>query len=110
LRGNGFRVLMATHGQAASRVCERFRRPIHAVITDVAMPGMSGFELADTIRQLRPAMPILIMSGGYREQDAEVSRRMNGITAYLPKPFSPESLLSKIGGILAPSASLAAHP
>jgi response regulator RpfG family c-di-GMP phosphodiesterase len=43
LRGRGFRVLAAKHGEVASRVCERFRRPIDAVITDAAMAGHPGW-------------------------------------------------------------------
>ena len=71
------------------------------MITDVAMPGMSGFDLARVSHELRPAMPVLFISGGYDEQSAQAQEKIGPHEGFLSKPFTARAVLSKIQSILA---------
>ncbi len=55
------------------------------VVTDLAMPGMTGLDFAREILRVRPEMPILLTSGYLRPQDEEVARRL-GIREFIAKP------------------------
>jgi len=91
----GYRVVEAANGDEALLVCEREQEPIHIMITDVVMPGMSGRELADRTGSLRPDMKVLYISG-YTD-NAIVSRGMlkPGVL-FLQKPFRPDALALKV--------------
>src|SRR5687767_9119944 len=66
LTRHGFSVLEAECGEAALRICKEFEGPIHLLLVDVVMPGMSGVELAPRIMTLRPDIKVILMSG-YRD-------------------------------------------
>jgi two-component system, cell cycle sensor histidine kinase and response regulator CckA len=63
LAENGYRVLAASSGSDALSIARKETEIIHMLITDVVMPEMSGPELADRMRKLRPGMRVLYMSG-----------------------------------------------
>jgi len=72
---------------------------IGALITDYAMPGMNGIELAGAARKLRPELPILLTSGYDEVPDAA------GLAyAQLRKPFREAELSVRIAELLAPRA------
>ncbi len=98
LRSHGYEVLEATSGAAALAVYEKNAHKIDLLVTDVVMPQMSGFELAQQLGERSPALRILYMSG-YRDNafgDAagEVPR------AFLHKPFTPDILVAKVRDVL----------
>jgi PAS domain S-box-containing protein len=99
LRRNGYTVLPAPDGQTALDLVGTHPEPIHLLITDVIMPGMSGRQLADRLRDLRPGLKVLFVSG-YTD-DAIIRHGMlePGI-AFLQKPFTPESLTRKVREVL----------
>ncbi len=72
---------------------------MHALITDVIMPGMGGEALAEEVRRIRPETRILLMSG-YTED--RVAREKLGREAahFLDKPFTTEELARKVRGVL----------
>ena len=105
LQANGFRVLTAPTGRHALRICGRIKRSIEVMITDVQMPEMSGFDLAIKASQLRPGMPVLLMSGGVSESDLELRQRLGPRTAFIAKPFSWVALSSKLRSVLSSSDS-----
>ena len=61
-----------------------------AIITDVRMPEMSGYELVDKVREKYPDQKFVVISG---YDDCDRSLRRN-VCHFLPKPFTPEKLIS----------------
>lgn len=61
------------------------------VVTDLSMPGMSGFELATELQKLRPDIPILMTSGYVRPEDREAARQQ-GVRDLLLKPYTVAEL------------------
>src|SRR5450631_900496 len=78
-----------------------------AVILDVMMPEMDGFELCRTIRK-ESAVPIIMLTARGEVMDRVVGLEL-GADDYLPKPFEPRELLARIQTILR-RASAAAAP
>ncbi|MGH9861995.1 MAG: PAS domain S-box protein [Candidatus Acidiferrales bacterium] len=99
LESNGYRVLEAPTGQEALRLAERFQGPIHLLLTDVVMPGLSGRELAERLAPRRPETKVLYMSG-YTE-DAIVHHGVLGPgMSLLQKPFTLDALARKLRQVL----------
>jgi PAS domain S-box-containing protein len=99
LTSYGYHVLEASEGAEASVIAQEYADDIHLLLTDVILPGINGKELVDRIRLFRPNLKVVFMSGypadmiarhGVLEQDV----------AYLPKPFSSESLAAKVRQVL----------
>ncbi len=105
LRTSGYAVESATSGAAAIRMCREGGSAPELLITDIVMPGMSGRELYDRLREIVPSVRVLFISG-YPE-DAIAGRGLLDIrTNYLQKPFSIERLSQLVREILdAPAAS-----
>jgi CheY-like chemotaxis protein len=92
LTQTGYKVLEARDPADARLICEQFKGPIHLMLSDVVMPMMSGVELADCLRPLRPEMKILFMSGYTGENLAS--------SAFIHKPFTPAGLAGKVREVL----------
>ena len=99
LKEHGYRVLDAAQGSDALLVVERYAGPIHLLLTDVVMPHMSGKELADRLKPLRPEMKVLYMSG-YTADVIGRRERVESDAPYLAKPFAPEALAAKVREVL----------
>ena len=103
LEDSGFRVQVARSGEEGLEVIERQRvnDPIHLVVLDVMMPGMSGFEVCEQLKQdiATAFLPVLILSA--RGDQAHVKDGFRaGADDYLPKPFDPEELELRIQALL----------
>ncbi|MBW3630493.1 MAG: PAS domain S-box protein, partial [Gemmatimonadetes bacterium] len=96
---NGYRVLEASSGPDALRLLETNTEPIHMLLTDVVMPGMSGRELADRLAPEYPQMSILYMSG-YTDEAIVHHGVLDPGIALIEKPFTPEVLLRQVREIL----------
>ncbi|MFN2566711.1 MAG: ATP-binding protein [Gemmatimonadaceae bacterium] len=100
LQRAGFTVLQASDGADALRVLAEHTGPVHALVTDVVMPGVGGPELARRLREVRPDLPTLFISG-YTEEGVRTQGVLQPDAAYLEKPFSPEDLVRKVREVLA---------
>jgi CheY-like chemotaxis protein len=99
LAGHGYEVLEARHGGDALLVCEQYRDPIHLMVTDVVMPGMSGHELAERLTRRRPGMKVLYISG-YTENTVFDHGVPGDRAWFVQKPFTARSLLDKVRLVL----------
>ncbi|HYB97269.1 MAG TPA: response regulator [Vicinamibacterales bacterium] len=91
----GHRVIATSSGSSAVDAGLKSREPIDLLIADVVMPGMAGPEVADRLRQKHPGMRALFLSG-YATHAALPDRVTTDPGAFLQKPFTVESLLSKV--------------
>ena len=104
LQAQGYNVLEANDGVAALTVCQRHLPSIDLVVTDVVMPQLSGVDLVQRLRTVRPQLKVLYMSG---YTDSTVVR--HGMEAseahYLQKPFTPDHLTQKVRQLLDQTAA-----
>jgi PAS domain S-box-containing protein len=99
LESLGYRVYSAGSGQDAISVCMEKQNEIDLVILDMIMPGISGAELIDRLREISSSIRILLTSG--YSIDGEAQKIMErGCSGFLQKPFQLEQLSSKVRGIL----------
>ena len=107
LEMNGYRVLTASDGEQASRLCESIDEDIHLMVTDVVMPQMSGRELSERVSKQRPDMAVLYMSG-YTDDAIVRHGVLDDGMPFLQKPFTPDALARKVRELLEqPQAVLA---
>jgi DNA-binding response OmpR family regulator len=95
----GYTVLTAATPEAALAAAERHAAPIELLITDVVMPGMNGRVLRDKLRQSRPAMGCLLMSGYTADVIAHHGVLDEGMD-FLQKPFTTHALTEKVRAVL----------
>ena len=105
LESRGYRLLEAANGNEALSLCEHHPEPIHLLITDVVMPGMTGRELAMRLVALRPSLKTLYTSG-YTANAIVHEGVLDPGVAYLPKPFSPAQLAAKVRDVLSSKCPL----
>jgi two-component system, cell cycle sensor histidine kinase and response regulator CckA len=100
LKKYGFTVLEAKHGEDALLVWDKAGATVDLVLTDVVMPAMGGAELVQTLRQRRPGVRVVFMSG-YTQGTLELSSMDGAATKFLPKPFTSEQLIGTVGELIA---------
>jgi CheY-like chemotaxis protein len=98
LRSMGYSVLEASRVDEALMVCQRHKGTVDLLLTDVVMPQMSGRDLLDRLRPLRPDMRVLFTSGYTKE--ALYRRVLERGVAFLQKPFTEEDLAGKVREVL----------
>ncbi|MDQ3817984.1 MAG: response regulator [Acidobacteriota bacterium] len=98
LKGEGYTVLVASDGEKALRVSTGHEGPLHLLITDVVMPGMSGRQLAERLAGVRAGMKVLYMSG-YTDTAIEHGLLEGGID-FLQKPFTAVELARTVRRVL----------
>jgi PAS domain S-box-containing protein len=104
LKDHGYQVLHAPDGAQAVALAERYPGAIHLLIADVILPGMNGRALAEALRRSRPEMKVMYISG-YSEEIIERQGVLDSSVAYLAKPFTRDSLVSKVREALAGGAN-----
>lgn len=96
----GYQVLVAKHGQEALDLAARHPGSIALLLTDIVMPGISGWELARRLEQSRPHLRVLYLSGHPAERLADRAGNRPG-SPLLSKPFTSEELARTVRQILA---------
>ena len=101
LERSGYTVLTARDGDEALQASRAWKDHIDVLLTDVVMPGMHGPELAYRIRQERPTIGILYISG-YAEDAVATGGEFSTPGGFLSKPFTTDALvraLRRAGGV-----------
>ncbi len=99
LQRQGYKMLTAMDGNEALRIAEGHEDLIHLLVTDMVMPNVGGKELAHRLRQVRPQIKVLFMSG-YPEHPALASGNVDAQTTVLQKPFLLDALAQAVRGLL----------
>jgi two-component system, cell cycle sensor histidine kinase and response regulator CckA len=99
LEWHGYTVLEARNGAEALRVYQAHEGRIDLILTDVVMPEMGGHELVERLRESRPDLRVLFMSG-YAERAFISDGSMPVGTGYLEKPFTVETLMRRLREVL----------
>lgn len=104
LTSRGYAVIEARHGHDALRVASEHAGPIHLLLTDVVMPGMSGHALARQLIDRCRGLKVLYMSGYTADAIIDHGELKPGLRL-LQKPFTPRDLAQAVRGTLdAPDA------
>jgi two-component system, cell cycle sensor histidine kinase and response regulator CckA len=106
LEEHGFTVLNAATGEEALAHLARTNDAVTAAVVDVVMPGMDGPEFVRQVKQRKPDLPVLFMSG-YTEDG--VVRRGLGDKHFLAKPLSPARLIDAVAALVEPAKSAGAE-
>jgi PAS domain S-box-containing protein len=99
LKSSSYDVIEACDPEDALRWVEEHPEPIHLLVTDVVMPGMSGRVLAERLKQVRPEIKVLFVSG-YTDDAVVRHGLLEAEVAFLQKPFSPDALARKVREVL----------
>lgn len=104
LKQDGYHVLEAATGAEGLAIARAHGAGIDLLITDMLLPELSGYDLAELVRAEHPGIALLLMTG-YVEGDI-VERSVTELKAvFLDKPFQPAVLLRKVREALARSAA-----
>jgi CheY-like chemotaxis protein len=100
LEANGYSVLEAASGLEALVTARGYSGPIHLLLTDVVMPGMSGPDLAERLKSERQELAVLFMSG-YTDDALGHHGALTPGTLLIQKPFTEERLTRQLREALA---------
>ncbi|WHZ25154.1 MAG: hypothetical protein OJF47_004266 [Nitrospira sp.] len=99
LAAQQYAVMSARNAQEALSIARTHAGHIALLVTDMVMPGMTGSQLAIQMKRLRPDIKI-IMTSGYADREKEFLASFGPTAAFLQKPYTPDSLTSKVREIL----------
>jgi two-component system, cell cycle sensor histidine kinase and response regulator CckA len=95
LHATGYEVLEATTGEQALHVSSAHRGPIHLLLADVVLPGLSGPEVAAQLGSTRPNIQLIYISG-YAPETVQRYGISDKHCLFLQKPFTPTTLLATV--------------
>ncbi|HJT89700.1 MAG TPA: response regulator [Bryobacteraceae bacterium] len=109
LTARGYKVIEATRGEEAIRLCSMHDAKIDLSVVDVVMPEMSGPDLIRQITPLKPGMRVLYISG-YTDEAIVHHGILRSGAAFLQKPFLPDVLVRKVRELLDSRSNSAQEP
>jgi two-component system response regulator AtoC len=95
LRAAGYVALQAPDGLSAQRLMDRLQGAFDVAVIDLALPGISGFELIGLLRQRAPQVRVIATTGLYRPPYLEIAQEI-GAHVVLPKPEKAETWVSVV--------------
>jgi DNA-binding response OmpR family regulator len=98
----GYTVLEAAEGSEGCRMA--VRRELDLLLLDMVLPGKTGLEILREVRNVRPTLPVIILSARGEENDRVAGLRL-GADDYVVKPFSVNELLARVAAVLRRSPS-----
>jgi two-component system cell cycle sensor histidine kinase/response regulator CckA len=99
LKSAGYTVLTASNGGEALLVLERHEGPVHVMLTDVVMPGISGRDLATRMADAHPEIKVLYTSG-YTDDAILRHGMLDDLTHFIGKPYTVAELTRKVREVL----------
>src|SRR5579885_2479022 len=99
LEAEGLEADIVGDGQAALKLLLNSGNGIDAVILDVMLPGMNGFEVVTQLRNAKQYVPVLMLTARGRPEDV-LRGFESGVDDYLPKPFELSILVARLRGLL----------
>jgi CheY-like chemotaxis protein len=100
LRNQGYTVLEAVNGVDAMSVAQSHAgTPIHLLLTDMIMPKMGGYALAEQLRKRIPDLRVLFMSG-YTDKGIVQNGLLEPGVTFIQKPFRPATLARYVRALL----------
>ena len=108
LERSGYTVLPASGGDEALRISADWPDAIGVIVTDIIMPGTHGPALAAQIREQRPNIGVVFMSG-YAEEAVSERGEIAVHGEFLAKPFTAEALVAAIGRAVSVAAGADRH-
>jgi DNA-binding response OmpR family regulator len=99
LEAEGHEVSAVESGEAALDFLITRNELFDAVVLDIMLPGINGFEVADRLRSIRNYVPILMLTARSRPEDV-LKGFDSGADDYLPKPFELSILIARVHGLL----------
>lgn len=99
LQKEGYTVLSASSGPMALTIGVQYQEPVHLILSDVLMPGMSGPETVSQLKAGHPLTKVLYMSGHTENAIVHHGVLDQGV-AFIQKPFRRETLLRKVRELL----------
>jgi two-component system cell cycle sensor histidine kinase/response regulator CckA len=96
LRRHGYRVLEASNGEEGIRLFQAADEKIDLIMTDVVMPGISGPDMVQSLRSKNRNTPVIVFVSGYSEDRLANIGDPESRAQWLEKPYTTESLLTKI--------------
>jgi len=95
----GYEVVASTVSSEALEIFRKESETFDLVVTDMGMPGLTGLELFEEMRIIRPDIKVLLCTG-YSKQVTEENALEIGLSGYLAKPFNAEDLAREVSRIL----------
>jgi CheY-like chemotaxis protein len=99
LEKSGYQVVQAGNGEEALGLLAHHPGPIHLLLTDVVMPGISGREMAERVAEVHPEVKTLFMSG-YTDDAILLHGVSTDQMAFLGNPFTPRLLAQRVREVL----------
>jgi DNA-binding NtrC family response regulator len=96
LRNKGFQVIQALSAEEAlEHIDSDNESAIDLILADYVMPGMSGIDLLEKVREKSSSLPVIIMTAHWKKQILIDAMRKN-CNSFIEKPFTLDSLLKEI--------------
>ncbi len=99
LKNVGYTVYQAADGLEALKEFEKQQQNLHAVILDIGLPTLGGYEVFLKMREINPEIPVIIASG-YNDPDAKLAIESAGARLFIQKPYRYDHILKVVRDVI----------